>query len=85
MIIPQGGRFGGWAFFAKDGTAKFVYNVLGIREFATEATSAIPAGTHQVRMEFAHTTAAGLPRAGPSPCTTTGPSSAAAASRPPNP
>ena len=54
VIIAQGGRFGGWAVYAKDGTAKFVYNVLGIREFVTEATSAIPAGTHQVRMEFAY-------------------------------
>ena len=37
MIIAQGGRFGGWAVYAKDGKAKFVYNVLGIHEFATEA------------------------------------------------
>jgi hypothetical protein len=28
--------------------------VLGIREFATEADEPIPAGTHQVRMEFAY-------------------------------
>ena len=54
VIIAQGGRFGGWAFYAKDGRAKFAYNVLGIREFATAADTAIPAGTHQVRMEFAY-------------------------------
>ncbi|MET0999864.1 MAG: arylsulfatase, partial [Marmoricola sp.] len=54
VIIAQGGRFGGWAFYAKDGTAKFVYNVLGIHEFATAATEPIPAGTHQVRVEFAY-------------------------------
>ncbi len=54
VIIAQGGRFGGWAVYAKDGKAKFVYNVLGIQEFATEADSPIPAGTHQVRMEFAY-------------------------------
>ena len=28
--------------------------MLGIHEFATEADAAIPAGTHQVRMEFAY-------------------------------
>jgi hypothetical protein len=28
--------------------------VLGIQEFATEASTPIPAGTHQVRMEFAY-------------------------------
>jgi arylsulfatase A-like enzyme len=54
VIIAQGGRFGGWALYAKDRKAKFVYNVLGIQEFATEATKAIPAGAHQVRMEFAY-------------------------------
>jgi arylsulfatase len=54
VIIAQGGRFGGWALYAKAGKAKFVYNVLGIQEFATEAEEPIPAGTHQVRMEFAY-------------------------------
>ena len=54
VIIAQGGRFGGWAVYAKDGKAKFVYNVLGIHEFATEADTPIPEGTHQVRMEFAY-------------------------------
>ena len=54
VIIAQGGRFGGWALYAKSGRAKFVYNVLGIHEFATEADTPIPAGTHQVRMEFAY-------------------------------
>ncbi|MFI2752117.1 hypothetical protein ACGIF2_01640 [Cellulomonas sp. P22] len=52
VIIAQGGRFGGWCLYAKDGKAKFVYNVLGIQEFA-EAATAIPEGKHQVRMEFA--------------------------------
>ena len=54
MIIAQGGRFGGWALYAKDGRAEFVYNVLGIQEFATEATDADPGrhapGAHGVRL-----------------------------------
>ena len=54
VIVAQGGRFGGWSLYAKDGKAKFVYNVLGIKEFMTEATQPIPAGKHQVRMEFAY-------------------------------
>ena len=54
MIIAQGGRFGGWTVYFKDGKAKFVYNTLGIHEYATAAETAIPAGTHQVRMEFAY-------------------------------
>lgn len=45
---------GGWALYAKDGTAKFVYNLLGMTEFITEATRPVPAGDHQIRMEFAY-------------------------------
>ncbi len=54
VIIAQGGRFGGWAVYFKDGKAKFAYNVLGIQEFATAADTPIAAGKHQVRMEFAY-------------------------------
>ena len=49
VIIAQGGRFGGWAVYAREGKARFVYNVLGIQEFTTEADTPIPAGQHQVR------------------------------------
>jgi arylsulfatase len=54
VIIAQGGRFGGWSFYAKDGRIRFVYNVLGIQEFTTEADAPVPAGDHQVRVEFAY-------------------------------
>ena len=54
VIIAQGGRFGGWALYLKAGKAKFVYNVLSIHEFPVEADSAVPEGTHQVRLEFAY-------------------------------
>jgi arylsulfatase len=53
-MIAQGGRFGGWSLYAKGGKAKFVYNVLGIKSYAIEATSPIPAGKTQVRIEFAY-------------------------------
>ena len=54
VIIAQGGRFGGWSVYAKEGKLKFTYNVLGIHEFPTEAKAPIPQGKHQVRMEFAY-------------------------------
>jgi arylsulfatase len=54
VIIAQGGRFGGWSLYAKEGRAAFTYNVLGIHEFTVEATDPIPSGAHQVRMEFAY-------------------------------
>jgi arylsulfatase A-like enzyme len=54
VIIAQGGRFGGWSLYAKNGRAKFHYNVLGIKSFDIEATKPVPTGTTQVRMEFAY-------------------------------
>jgi arylsulfatase A-like enzyme len=54
VIIAQGGHFGGWVLYAGEGRLKFTYNVLGLHEFPIEATSPIPAGKHQVRMEFAY-------------------------------
>ncbi len=54
VVIAQGGRFGGWAVYTRDGRAKFVYNVLGIQHFTTEASEPIAEGTHQVRVEFAY-------------------------------
>ena len=71
VIIAQGGRFGGWAVYAKDGKAKFVYNVLGIQEFATEADDADPRRHAPGARWSSPTTAAGWPRAATSPCTTT--------------
>ncbi len=54
VLIAQGGRFGGWALYVREGRLKFVYNVLGMQEFITEATEDVPAGTHQLRAEFAY-------------------------------
>jgi arylsulfatase len=54
VLIAKGGRFGGWGPYTKGGKAKFVYIVLGIHEFATDADSPVPAGVHHVRMEFAY-------------------------------
>jgi arylsulfatase len=52
VIIAQGGTTGGWSFYAHQGKLKYCYNVLGITKTFIESENAIPAGTHQVRMEF---------------------------------
>jgi arylsulfatase A-like enzyme len=52
VIIAQGGAFNGWSLYAKDGKLKYCYNLLGIKLFYAESNQAIPAGQHQVRMEF---------------------------------
>jgi arylsulfatase A-like enzyme len=54
VIIAQGGAFGGWSLYAKGGKAKFAYSFFGLETYHVEATEPIPAGKHQVRMEFAY-------------------------------
>jgi hypothetical protein len=75
VIIAQGANIGGWSLYAKNGKLKYCYNVAGVNHYYVEAARALPAGEHQVRMEFAYagaTTAATSARtaAPPSPRTT---------------
>ncbi|HYO03464.1 MAG TPA: arylsulfatase [Mycobacterium sp.] len=55
VIIAQGANIGGWSLYAKGGTLKYCYNLGGVKHFYVEATSPLPAGEHQVRMEFDYT------------------------------
>jgi len=54
VIFAWGGITGGFSLYAKGGKLKYCYNFLGIKYFFVEGTQAIPAGKHQVRMEFAY-------------------------------
>jgi arylsulfatase A-like enzyme len=54
VIIAQGGAFGGWVLYAKDGRPVYCYNLAGLSRTKIEGDAAIPAGEHQVRMEFAY-------------------------------
>jgi arylsulfatase A-like enzyme len=54
VIVSQGGRFAGWALYAKDGRLCYCHNLFGLQEFTTRSDSTLPAGTHQVRMEFTY-------------------------------
>jgi hypothetical protein len=52
VIVAVGGIIGGWSLYAKGGKLTYHYNFYGLDRYTIIATSAIPAGTHQVRMEF---------------------------------
>ena len=52
VIVAQGGNIGGWSLYAKAGKLKYCYNFLGIQQFYAVSASVLPAGEHQVRMEF---------------------------------
>ena len=54
VIIAQGANIGGWTLYAKGGKLKYCYNHGGFSHFYVEGTTPIPAGEHQVRMEFAY-------------------------------
>jgi len=54
VIVAQGGSFGGWSLYAKNGVPAYCYNLLGIQQFLVHGDGPIPAGEHQVRMEFAY-------------------------------
>jgi hypothetical protein len=56
VIIAQGGAFGGWSLYAKDGRPAYCYNLFGLQRFKVDGNGngALPPGEHQVRMEFAY-------------------------------
>jgi arylsulfatase len=54
VIISQGGAFGGFALYVKDGKLAYCYNLFGLQLFKVYGGSAVPQGVHQVRMEFAY-------------------------------
>ena len=54
VIVAQGGAFGGWSLYAKDGKPAYCYNLFGIQRFTVHGDTDIPAGEHQVRVEFSY-------------------------------
>ncbi len=54
VIVTQGGSAGGWTLYAHEGRLTYCYNFFGIDYYTVRADTPIPAGKHQVRMEFAY-------------------------------
>jgi len=52
VILAQGGRFGGWSLYLKDGKPVYCYNFLGLQEFKVAATQAVAPGKATIRMNF---------------------------------
>lgn len=52
VILAQGGRFGGWTLYLKDGKPVYCYNFLGLQEFKVAAPQAVAAGKATIRMNF---------------------------------
>jgi len=52
VILAQGGRFGGWSLYMKDGRPVYAYNYLGLERFTVAAQQEIPAGPATVILDF---------------------------------
>jgi arylsulfatase A-like enzyme len=54
VIVAQGGAFGGWSLYAKEGKPAYCYNLFGLERFKVYGDEPLAAGEHQVRVEFAY-------------------------------
>jgi arylsulfatase len=52
VIISQGGAFGGFSLYMKDGKPAYCYNLFGLQRFTVSNDEPVPAGEHQIRVEF---------------------------------
>jgi len=52
VILTQGGRFGGWSLYMKDGIPEFTYNWLGLERFVMTGTDALSSGAATIKMDF---------------------------------
>jgi hypothetical protein len=53
-IVAQGGAFGGWSLYAKEGKPAYCYNLFGLQRFKVYGEEPLGEGEHQVRLEFAY-------------------------------
>lgn len=52
VMVCQGGRFGGFSFYLKNGKPVFTYNYLGLQSFDITATQALMPGKHIIVYDF---------------------------------
>ena len=53
-ILAQGGRFGGWSLYVKDGVPAYDYNFLGLQRTSIAATKPLAPGKYTIRFDFAY-------------------------------
>ena len=52
-ILAQGGRFGGWSLYVKDGVPAYDYNFLGLQHTSIVSSKPLPPGKATIRFDFA--------------------------------
>ena len=53
-ILAQGGRFGGWSLYLKDGKPTYAYNFLGLQRSSIAASQPLSPGKATIRFDFAN-------------------------------
>jgi arylsulfatase len=53
-ILSQGGRFGGWSLYMRDGKPAYTYNFLGLERYNVAAPDALSAGPATVTLDFVY-------------------------------
>jgi arylsulfatase A-like enzyme len=51
-VIAQGGRFGGWSLYVKDGVPAYDYNFLGLQRTSIVASKKLGPGKSELRFQF---------------------------------
>ena len=54
VILTQGGRFGGWSLYLKDGKPTYEYTWLGLERYRIASDKPLPAGKTTVQFDFAY-------------------------------
>jgi len=54
ILIAQGGRFGGWAWYVKEGILAYDYNFLGMQRFTVSSTTKLTPGKHTIKFDFVY-------------------------------
>jgi len=54
VILTQGGKFGGWSLYMKDGKPIYTYNFLGLERFTVASTSVVPEGDATIMLDFVY-------------------------------
>ena len=54
VILCQGGRFGGWSLYVKDGRPAYTYNYVGLREYTVNSSDRLAPGKATITLEFAY-------------------------------
>lgn len=54
IIFAQGGRFGGWALYVKDGVPAYDYNFLGLERTTVAGKEKLKSGKSTIKFDFAY-------------------------------